>query len=203
MRIIIFGIEEPLGQIIAEKVHQQLKFQVFGWTAQPQPYSLPYVNYLDCDIKNLNSINEILRGKDIVISVLPPYSTLFAEAIPSIIKGIQKRGIRRLLTIAHPHILQYDDQTPQFEHLRLSIEMFTMAQNLYNIFLSLQKTSLDWTLLCPVGINSQNHEETPCLVQLDYPPKDGKPLSVTSIATFVVQEMKNSFFLQQRVGLAQ
>lgn len=203
MRIVIFGIESSLGKKVAEYALETQKFQVFGFNKSNSNVSIEGVEFIEGDIYNAENIHKALRGKDVVISVfdLQEDTAKYNEAMSHIIKGMSTRGIRRILSIANPGILQHNDDTFLLEQETFNNDLKEMANKHLGVYKLLLESKLDWTLVCPLDIKSGERTKN-YRVQLDYNPEGGESISLEDLADFFIQEIRNGFFMHKRVGIA-
>lgn len=204
MRIAIFGIENPLGRKVAEFARETQKFQLFGFTNQAKKCNIEGVDIIEGDFHSKEQVHKSLRGKDLVISTYgidDSESVRYDEVMQHIMQGMNTRGIRRILAVANKGILQLDTEQHLFEQPHFPQNDIETSKTHLSIYNQLHVSKLDWTLVCPQTIiNGERTKEY--RVQLDYNPEDGEKISLDDLADFIVQEIKNGFFMHRRVGIS-
>ncbi len=203
MRILIFGIDNEPGKKVAEYALETEKFTVFGFANRADTTHIDNIEVIKGDFHNKEQVHKSLRGKDLVISTLglKETSTKYAVAMENIIQGMNTRGIKRLLAVAHKGILQVETEKYLFEEKTFSAEAAAIAREHLSVYQQLRDSKLDWTLVCPQKVVSGNRSKE-YRVQLDYNPEEGNQISQEDLADFMVQEIKNGLFIHRRVGIA-
>jgi uncharacterized protein len=155
MNIIIFGATGMIGQrIYSEATGRGHSVTVFA-RPQSQIKLLPApAKVVSGDITNPDNVARAAQGQSAVISALAPRGEIkdFVPLNQSLVAGIKKGGVRRLLVVGGagslevaPGVLLHD--TPEFPK-----EWLGSAKIHAEVLNFLKNTDLDWTYISPPAL---------------------------------------------------
>ncbi|SDO29287.1 NAD(P)-dependent oxidoreductase [Alkalicoccus daliensis] len=158
------------------------------------------------DAKNPADISRaISNNTDIVFSALSTdKTTTLTEAVPAIIEEMENKKVERFISIGTAGILQARSEPSQFrfqsnESKRRSTRA---AQEHAEVYHLLKKSNLTWTIFCPTYLPEGEITKN-VQFDLDFLPESGSQITTGNTAWFTYNNMMNSMFFMQRVGLVE
>lgn len=156
------------------------------------------------NVLNRSDILNAMDGIDMVISALgTDGTTTLSESIPSVIEGMEERGLKRFITIGtggilnsrtEPGLLRYQSNESKRKTTRA-------AEEHHKVFNLLEDSQLDWTIVCPTYLPDGEYTGQ-YRAERDYLPEGGKMISVPDTAEFAYGQIQDDRFIRSRVGLA-
>lgn len=155
------------------------------------------------DIRNPHDVVEAMAGVDGVICALNTEGNgTLISGITNIISAMQELQVKRIVTIGTAGILLSERQ-PELLRYR-SIENKRVnhdaAMEHEQAYLALEKTDLDWTIICPTRLIQATHTGV-YRVRKNILPTAGFEISFADTAEFAVSEYLNNAFVRERVGI--
>lgn len=203
MKIAIFGATGRVGQQIVKQALAD-GHEVKALVRTPKWGPLPGLEILLGDVRNAEDVERTVEGAEAVFCALgTDRTTTLTEAMPLLIKAMEKRSIQRIITIGTAGILD-SRLTPgalRYEGGDSNRKLTFAAQEHEKAFRLLQGSSLDWTIVCPTYLpdgEARGNYRT----EKDFLPEAGREISVGDTAEFAYRQLEHPEFLHARVGLA-
>lgn len=203
MKIAIFGATGRVGQ-------RWLKHAMAGGhevkalVRTPKLEPLPGLQILLGDARNAEDVERTIEGVEAVFCALgTDRTTTLSEAMPLIISAMEKRGIRRIVTIGTAGILN-SRLTPgvlRYQGGDSNRKLTFAAEEHEKAFRLLENSALEWTVVCPTYLpdgEARGNYRT----EKDLLPEGGREITVGDTAEFAFRELEDPEFMQCRVGLA-
>ncbi|MDM5340884.1 SDR family oxidoreductase [Fictibacillus enclensis] len=205
MKLLLLGATGRVGSEIARlaaKDGHQVNVLVRTPEKLPSDVNAFHVYRGDATVKE--DIEQAIEGCDTVISTLSSDGgTVLTEAVPLVIKAMQDRCIKRLLTIGTAGILnsRTDPGLLRYQSSESKRKLTRAAREHHDAYLAIKESSLDWTIVCPTYL-PDGPPTGSYRTEKDYLPLEGKQISTGDTAEFAYKELSSEEFLHSRVGIA-
>ena len=208
MKIALFGATGRTGRYILEQAladgHRVTVLARNPSKLPPGKYSLTIQLG---DVLDAAAVDDAVFGQDAVISALGLGASqqldAFSRGVANIVAAMQANNVRRLVVIAGGGIL-LDRATGQ---MRVEAPTYPAAYRPFaeehrRIFDLLQRTDLDWTLVCPTTMFDEPATDA-VRSAIDYLPEGGKRITYADAGRFAYRQLRDDSHLRQRVGIAE
>ncbi|MBN8233617.1 NAD(P)H-binding protein [Halobacillus kuroshimensis] len=155
------------------------------------------------DAKNQEDIRKTLTDCEVVFCGLSTdKSDTLTTAVPLLTDEMERQSLKRLVTIGTAGILdsRFEDGKYRFESSESKRSKTFAAEEHAGVYQHLQKTTLEWTIVCPTYL-PEGDVQGGVRFELDRLPEDGKKVTTGDTAVFAYQTLINDQFLQKRVGI--
>jgi putative NADH-flavin reductase len=158
-------------------------------------------------VLDASAVDDAVFGQDAVISALglgnSPQPDAFSRGVANIVTAMQANKVRRLVAVAGGGIL-LDRATGE---MRVASPAYPAVYRPYaeehrRIYERLQRTDLDWTLVCPTSMFDEPAVGA-VRSEVDYVPVDGKRITYADVGRFTYAQLGDDSHLRQRVGIAE
>jgi uncharacterized protein len=208
MHIIIFGATGQVGlQLIKQALWKGHTVKAFGRNVYDiidmENEQLTLIKGALFDEKE---VRNAMKGCDAVISALGGAADgtdkTRSLGMKNILAQMKNAGLQRIIAIGGAGVLQADDTQLLMETEDYPKEFLPVAEEHKTVFNLLQQSNLGWTLVCPPTITDA--EPTGIFhCNSNYPPQpDNHRITSGDLALFMLQELDNRQYLQQRVGIS-
>lgn len=164
----------------------------------------PNLEMIIGDVRNAEDVEKTIAGTSAVFSAIgTDRTTTLSDAAPLIVKAMDKYGIKRVITIGTAGILdsRLSPGLLRYEGGDSKRKMTFAAEEHESVYRLFEKTSLQWTIVCPTylpdGEVRGNYRAEKNLL-----PEEGKEITVEDTAEFAYGQLESQEFIQSRVGLA-
>jgi len=204
MKIALFGATGRVGGEVLKKALTE-GHEVTVLVRSPEKLEVhDLLTIIQGDVFDETAITKAIAGANLVFSALgTDKTTTLTEAVPNIIKSMKETGIRRIVTIGTAGILQsrIEREKLRYEAGDSNRRLTFAAQEHHKVYELLQKSALDWTIVCPTylpdGVAQGNYR-----IEQDFLPLEGKQISVGDTASFAYEELISCNYLGTRVGIS-
>jgi len=205
MKIALFGATGHTGSFILEEA-LKAGHEVTVLLRDPAKMQLQHdrLRLLKGDALKAADVLEAIQNQDVVLSAIsegPDVKTKTQSvAVANMIDSMQKAGVNRIICMGAIGILQLPNgelirDQPSYPSLYLPLSFEHSAVNDL-----LQKTDLLWMQVCPPTILGKAADGK-FAVKANYPPTENMEVNAGNIGLFMMQELEQNNFLQQRVGI--
>jgi uncharacterized protein len=157
MKIALFGASGMIGQRVAQEALSR-GHQVTAIVRHPalMQFSHPQLIVMQGDALNLESVTQAVAGHDAVISAISssekqPQSAL-AEAAQSLLEGVKRADVKRLLVVGGAGTLEAAPGVPILDVFTIPEEWKPMVLAQLDAWEVYRKNSdVDWTYFCPAA----------------------------------------------------
>lgn len=205
MRLLILGGTGPSGILLLREAlaanHTLVVYARSPHKLPPDLHSHPSITVITGQLTDVDNLTEAVKGVDAVLSFLGPpsrsltshpRSTPIAHAYTALIEAMKKHGVKRLIAMGTPSIVDASDKY-NFK-LRLIVNIvYWIAYGAYKDILALAEVirkegeDLDWTIVrVPLLTNGTGQG---VIVGYIGDGKTGATLTRAGFATFVLQEL--------------
>lgn len=155
MNIVVFGASGGLGLMVVEQA-LEVGHVVTAFVRMPSKIAIqhPNLTLLQGDVMDAHAVEKAILEQDAVISVLgpahPPVSGMMETAARNIIAGMQKHGIRRLISTTGAGVRDPQDQPKFIDHVMKALLTLLAADVLRDSAANvnvIQASELDWTIV--------------------------------------------------------
>jgi putative NADH-flavin reductase len=203
MKIVVFGASRGVG---LEVVKQALEagHTVTAFVRSPEKFTLKDANLtvFKGDSMDAESVEKAIAGQDAVISALgptrPPVPHMMETSAKNIVAGMQKHGVRRLVSTTGAGVRQPEDQPKFIDHF-IGFLLNLLAKDVVldsaaNVKV-IQASDLDWTVVrFPRLVDGERKGR----YQVGYVSKSsGTQLSRADGADFVLKELTEMKWLKK------
>lgn len=205
MRILILGATGRVGSVIVSHALQD-EHEVTALVRQPDKVSVKdlKLTLIQGNAMNREDISLAVRQADVVISALgTDGTTTLSESMKIIINEMDKRGIKRIVTVGTAGILQSRVEPELYRYLSSESRRrsTTAAEEHRRVYEMLKASNLDWTIACPTYL-PEGEAIGSYRVERDFLPVDGTSISVGDTALFTYQQIASREYVGTRVGIA-
>jgi uncharacterized protein len=207
LKILVFGASGRVGSKIVE-YGLQAGHQMHAFVRQPEKMVLnhPNLQIIQGDAEDPECIENAIPGKDLIISALgassfKPPITLMSDATLFILDAMQRYNLPRILAVAGAGILQATPTGLKMESPGFPEFLKPISEEHLRVYELLKASDRSWTLVCPPTMPERvrtGHYR----VSSEYHPEGGQQIFVEDVADFIIREITNPQFLNQRVGIA-
>jgi putative NADH-flavin reductase len=155
MKIVVFGASRGVGRKVVEQALQE-GHHLTAFVRTPSTLNIRHPNLTVCqgDSMDASAVEQAIAGQDAVISALgptrPPVAHMMEISAKNIVAGMQKHGVRRIVSTTGAGVRQPEDQPKLMDHLigfllnLLAKEVvLDSAKNVETI----TSSDLDWTIV--------------------------------------------------------
>lgn len=151
-----------------------------------------------------DDVMNAMMGCDVVISALnTDQNQVLSRSMPAIIEGMKMRGLSRIVTIGTAGILQSRDEPAKYRYQLRDPKRrsTTAAEDHRDAYELLEKSWLDWTVVCPTYL-PDGDEEGGYRTEVDFIPEGAERITVGDTAAFAYSLLSSDQFMRKRVGIA-
>ncbi|WP_163529569.1 NAD(P)-dependent oxidoreductase [Halobacillus ihumii] len=206
MKIAVFGATGRVGnRVVNQAAEEKIEVNALVRDRTKAQEMIPSAHLIEGDVLNPEDVEATIHGCDIVFSGLgTDKTTTLSQAMPVIIRTMDKYDVERIITIGTAGILnsRIEEKSYRFQTSESKRRQTFAAEEHLFAFKALSQSGLSWTILCPTYLpdgeaaGSIRHE-------VNYLPADGKKITVGDTAQFAFDEIKKARFPQVRVGLSE
>lgn len=210
MVITIFGATGLVGsRLVKQALAQGFVVKAFGRNVS---------NLIDADLlsKNLEAIKGYVLDEDDVLKALKGSEAVLSAlgggidgtdrtrslGIKNIVRQMNKAGTNRIVAIGGLGVLGTTDDKLIMDLSSYPQEYVAVAKEHYAAYMHLLNSNLNWTFVCPPNINNEDGNGN-YVTNLNRPPSpDLNRIAAGNLAAFMLNELKNNQYLNQRVGIS-
>ncbi|WP_430788859.1 NAD(P)-dependent oxidoreductase [Virgibacillus flavescens] len=205
MKILVLGASGRVGQKIAEQALAD-QHDVTAFVRTPEKLNMPddSLTIFKGDVLNNNDLNRAMKEMDLVISALnTDKNNTLQRSMPGIVDAMKQNNISRIITIGTAGILnsRTEPDLYRFQSNESKRRKTTAAEDHLTAFHYLEKTDLDWTVVCPTYL-PEGEAEGNYRVEKNALPEGGNRITVGDTANFTYSLINSEDFLKSRVGIA-
>jgi putative NADH-flavin reductase len=154
MKILVFGASRGLGLQVVEQA-LQAGHTVTAFVRDPSTFMIhhPNLSVFQGDSMNMAQVAKAIEGQDAVVSALgpvrPPVPGMMQISAKNIVEGMNKHGVKRLISTTGAGVRQPEDQPKSTDY----VISFLLNLLIKNIVLDsaanvkvIQDSDLDWTI---------------------------------------------------------
>jgi putative NADH-flavin reductase len=214
MKILILGITGRTGRLVAAEAIKR-GHEVVGIARDKSKISLKEAEISEGTPYDYKTVQKAIDDCDSVISTLnifPQSQGLFGKirtpldsmslSINNIVKLMEEKGIKRIVVMTALGVGDSINQLPGF------FAFIVKVTNIKHAYADhdrqekiLEKSSLDWTVVRPVGLNDKN-ENLSILHNLDGVGKITSQISRNAVAHFMLDCIERGLFIRQKPGIS-
>jgi len=203
MKIVVFGASRGVGlQVVKQAL--EMGHSMTAFVRSPEKFSVTHTNLtiFKGDSMDAVAIAEAIAGQDAVVSTLaptrPPVPNLMETSAKNIVAGMQKHGVRRLVSTTGAGVRQPEDE-PKFVDRLIVFLLNLLAKDVAldsaeNVRV-IQASDLDWTIVRFPRLMDGEHTRT---YRVGYVSKESSTqLSRADAADFVLRELVEKKWLRR------
>ena len=203
MKIVVFGASRGVGlQVVKQAL--EMGHSMTAFVRSPEKFSVTHTNLtiFKGDSMDAVAVAEAIAGQDAVVSTLaptrPPVPNLMETSAKNIVAGMQKHGVRRLVSTTGAGVRQPEDE-PKFVDRLIVFLLNLLAKDVAldsaeNVRV-IQASDLDWTIVRFPRLMDGEHTRT---YRVGYVSKESSTqLSRADAADFVLRELVEKKWLRR------
>ncbi len=209
MKVLIIGATGRLGkQLVELALEKGHEVTAFARNIEELNQDHPKLRTLQGDVLYPTLIDAAIPGHDAILCVIGirKFSgpiTLMSRGIQNIIDAMHRHEVRRLITITGAGILQENGNQMIMESLSFPPNLQNVSLDHRRVYQILQSSHLDWTIVCPAFM-VRRPANGDYVTRAEYYPQNAmNEVPLGDVADFITDEMEQSQFLHQRVGIAE
>ena len=153
------------------------------------------------DLNDDGAVYQALEGVDAIVSAIGGEKSTRASGIERLVQNAQKRGIARIISIGGAGILTLPvggllKEQPFFPDFLVPI-----SNAHYDAWQVLEKSSLDWTMICP-GTMNDGVSKASYRHQADHPVSDMKSVLYDDVAHLILECLEQETYITKRVSIS-
>lgn len=206
MRVAVFGATGRIGrQLVAGCLAQGHLVTAFARTGgQPVTAASLGLTVATGDVRDEQAVAAAVAGQDVVLSVLGAKDisqpvTLHADGIRTILAGMQRYGVRRLIGVGGSGLLQHPSGALRGD-VSLAPRLVHAFHDHRNMYQALRESDVDWVLICP-GFMPSGQRTGVYRTAIDVWPEGGETISAEDVADFILREVERGEYHRCRVGI--
>jgi putative NADH-flavin reductase len=203
MKIVVFGASRGVGlQVVKQAL--EMGHSMTAFVRSPEKFSVTHTNLtiFKGDSMDAVAVAEAIAGQDAVVSTLaptrPPVPNLMETSAKNIVAGMQKHGVRRLVSTTGAGIRQPEDEPKFVDRLvvfLLNLLAKDVALDSAENARVIQAADLDWTIARFPRLMDGEHTRT---YRVGYVSKESSTqLSRADAADFVLRELVEKKWLRR------
>jgi putative NADH-flavin reductase len=214
MKILIFGITGRTGCLVAAEAVKR-GHKVVGIARDPGKVTVKDAEIVAGTPYDFETVQKAIDGCDSVISTLnvfPQTQGIFSRiktpldvmsvSIKNAIRAMEQKGIRRIVVMTALGVGDSAVELPAFFRFLLKISNIKYAYADHDIQeKALEKSSLDWTVVRPVGLTDKNDNLT-ILQNLNGVGFIRSAVSRNAVAHFMLDCVEKNLFVRQKPGIS-
>ena len=214
MKILILGITGKTGSLVADEAIKR-GHKVVGIARDRGKVTAKEAEIIDGTPYDYETVKKAISGCDSVISTLnifPQTQGLFGKiktpldsmsvSIKNTVKLMEEEGIKRIAVMTALGVGDSVNQLPGFFAFIVKITNIKHAYSDHDRQEKvLEKSSLDWTVVRPVGLTDMNDNLT-ILHNLDGVGKITSRISRNAVAHFMLDCIEKGLFIRQKPGIS-
>ena len=153
-----------------------------------------------------DEVFEAVKGADVVLSALggsfDGTDKTRSLGIKTIVKQMEKAGVKRILAVGGLGILSTPDGTFILDSPGYPAEYLPVGREHLKAFTHLKDSTLDWTYVCPPTIKDEDASDN-YITSVTYPPSpNNNKIAAGDIAAFMILEVAQNKHVRERVGIS-
>lgn len=204
MKIALFGATGRVGSIFMQRA-LEAGYEIQALVRKGREIdSHSNLTIIRGDATNFADIEKVLDGCEAVFSALnTDGTTTLSQSITHIIHLMENKNIRRIVTIGTAGIVESRVEPGKLRYQSSeSRQRVTFAAGEHEkVFRALEATKLDWTIICPTALVSEQRVGV-YRYESDYLPVDGRRISIYDTADLAFEALDEHLFTHKRVGIA-
>lgn len=205
MKVLVLGATGRVGQkIVAHALADQPDVTAFVRTPEKLVQLADNLTVFKGNALDEVNVNEAMKDVDLVISALnTDKNNTLTRSIPIIVNAMEVNKVTRIITVGTAGILDSREEPDlyRFQSSESKRRQTTAAEDHLKAYHYLEKSNLDWTVVCPTYL-PDGEAEGDYRVERNVLPKNGKRISVGDTAAFSFSLVKSRDFIRTRVGIA-
>lgn len=206
MKIVIFGASGRTGSELTKTALKD-HHDVTAVVRRPEcmPLERPGLFLFEADVLEKEKVYEAVKGHDAVLVALgaddisKPFK-MISEGIRNILEGMEKAGVKRIVTIFGPGILNHPSGKMRGEVDHPPFMKFLFEDNI-RAFKLLQNSKTEWTAVCP-NLMPTGPKDGKYRISEDVLPEDPKPVTVGNVADIMYKAVLENRYIKKRVGVS-
>ena len=214
MKILILGITGRTGKLIAEEALKR-GHNVTGIARDKSKVSFRNIEIIEGNPYDYETVEKAIIGCESVISTLnifPQTQGLFSKvktpldsmsvSIKNTVNLMEKNGIKRIVVMTAMGVGDSYKELPGFFAFMVKVTNIKYAYADHDLQEKiLENSSLDWTVVRPVGLNDKNNNLS-ILNNLAGEGKIKSMISRNAVAHFILDCIENGQFIRQKPGIS-
>ncbi len=210
MKVVIFGASGSIGRRLADQLlalhHQVLAYDrnVDHWLDKSMEKDDLVI--IKGYLLDRHAVEKAIRGSDIVFFLVSGEKEAGdisrSGGIRQVIAGMVATGVQRLLVLGDVLLLEDKEGKMIADKDDFPQEQSSYAEEYKKMWLQVQASPLEWTVVCPVQLIDGPEEKAYITFREIEIEQNFAPTTSGDLCRFMIREMTNNEFIHQRVGVA-
>lgn len=210
MTITVFGATGMVGKRIVEQAraagHSIIAFGRNVEDLIDRDNRDPQLRAVKGYVFDASDVSSALTGADAVISVLggamDGTDKSRSLGIKNIILQMEDLGISRIVALGAMGVLTADNGRYVLDQPTYPAALRAVGQEHLLAYLYLQASRLDWTFVCPPGIQDEEGKRDYTTTMDTVPAENKNEIAAGDLAAFMLKELSSRQYLRHRVGIS-
>lgn len=210
MQIIVYGAAGIVGRRLIDRLlaeqHRVVAYDrnIDQWIDKSE-YA-PDFKMVKGYLLDRKTVEKSMQGTDIVFFVLSgdrePDDISRSGGMKQVLAAMTSQGIKRIMVLGDAILLDNEKGQPVCMQDDFPPERASYAGEQMKMWNQLKVSGLDWTLVCPVQVTDGPESVAYVTFSTFSSGESHRPITAGDLARFMVREMRENSFLQQRIGIA-
>ena len=208
MNLIVFGATGMVGrQLVQQALFNKHHVKAFGRNVYTTDYlETENLQLVQGALFDESEVYNAIKGCDAVLSAIggsmDGTDKTRTLGMKNIIKQMQKAGVKRIIAIGGLGVLNADENSLLVDKEDYPPEYKAVGLEHKKAFELLNESRLNWTFVCPPNIINEGPTGS-FITKANYPPEPNKyKINAGDLAMFMLNELGNSEYIKQRVGIS-
>ena len=208
MNLIVFGATGMVGkQLVQQALFNKHHVKAFGRNVYTTDYlETENLQLVQGALFDESEVYNAIKGCDAVLSAIggnmDGTDKTRTLGMKNIIKQMQKAGVKRIIAIGGLGVLNADENSLLVDKEDYPPEYKAVGLEHKKAFELLNESGLNWTFVCPPNIINEGPTGS-FITKANYPPEPNKyKINAGDLAMFMLNELGNSEYIKQRVGIS-
>lgn len=203
MNLIIFGATGRTGlQLVQQALDAHHAVTAFVRNPAKLAIRHPNLRIAQGDVLSEVAVSTAIEGHDAVLSALSADDPLHrTQGMLNIVSAMKTHGVSRILAIGGMGILRANEILKIYETNQFPAAYRPVSEAHWEVCKLLANSGLNWTFVCPPMI-PDGPRTGEYVTKANYMPNNNGTISTGDLAHFMLREVVENSYLQQRVGIA-
>ena len=208
MNLIVFGATGMVGkQLVQQALFNKHHVKAFGRNVYTTDYlETENLQLVQGALFDESEVYNAIKGCDAVLSAIggsmDGTDKTRTLGMKNIIKQMQKAGVKKIIAIGGLGVLNADENSLLVDKEDYPPEYKAVGLEHKKAFELLNESGLNWTFVCPPNIINEGPTGS-FITKANYPPEPNKyKINAGDLAMFMLNELGNSEYIKQRVGIS-
>lgn len=206
MKIVVFGATGQVGRhIVSQALLKNHQVRAFGRNVHEIPDNSPDLELIKGGVFDTEDVFRAIKGTDAVISALgggfDGRDKTRSLGMKNIIEQMKNNGVMRIIALGGMGVLDHPEGGLIIDQPDYPAEFLPVGKEHQKAWDLLNGSGLNWTFLCSPDIIDADPQGNFITSAHVFPEGATTTIHSGDLALFMLQELENEQFPQQRVGI--